>query len=277
MEKALLEYFWRSGASYQANVSAWLAQGTADGGTPPNATFLNAMSTFMNSLNTAGIGPTSSRMKTLNILFAGSKEFCKLNVKNVATYKYVESGTVTFTAGSGCKSASSSYFDQPFKTDEYANIQTDSTFINYISESSTASGSTKVASGYRTRAGGAYAALTPLSTASAGSILHYSGVALSFGSTNHKGLYVYTRQSGSHVVYKDGVKTTAVQAATAPDISINRYILAYNNATTSGGSTPASFFTHNIALDAILDTFSDADELAFRTAFDTFKTAVSLP
>lgn len=272
MNKAKLNWFISGG--YQSNVQSWLIQGTTNGGTPPSATVLTALSVFLNSLNGYGL---LSRMKTGNIMHCGSKEFTKLNIKDVSTYPWTESGTVTFSEGNGCRSASSSYFNQPFKTDEYSGIETNSTFIQYISESSTASSAAKVSHGFRTHSTSSFfLANTPLSSATLTTPYHYN-TGINASSTNHKGLYVITRNSGVFAFYKDGSKSTGGTAATIANISTNRLILAYNGATTSSGVTPTAYYPHYVAIDFIFDGFSDTDELNFRTAFDTYKTAVGLP
>lgn len=276
MEKKLIDFFWLSGVSYQSNVASWLAQGIADGGTPPSSSILSALSTFMNSLEGYGLGPSGSRMITGNILHSGSKEFCKLNIKNVATFKYTEVNTVTFSEGNGCKSASSSYFHHAFKSNQYAGIESNLTSINYVSESSTSLFGT--VQGFVTSSSDGTKAfyLQPLNSASTGLFRGYDSNATTFSSNNFKGLYIVTKNGGNDVIYKDGVKTTIASAGVAPTNSCNRIILAYNG---SAGSTlvPTSFCTKYVACDFLYDAFSDADAANFKTAFDTYKTAVGLP
>jgi hypothetical protein len=257
------------------SVSLWLSQGIADGGTSPTPSNINALSTFMNTLDLAGLGPSGSRMKTGNILHTGSKQFCLLNLKDVSNHKLVESGTVTFSEGNGCRSASSSYFEQPFTTDEYAGIQSNLTAINYVSESSTAFSGSKALHGFRSDAARIFTTV-PLNTSTLGQGYHFTAGA-TFPSTNHRGLYVLTRSGANLITYKDGSKTSIAFAANVPAYNgFNRYILAYNN---NNGVTPAAaaFYPHYVAIDFLYDGFTDADELAFRTAFNTYKTAVGLP
>ena len=261
-------------ANYGATVNAWLAQGLTDGGESPSAEILTALSAFMTSLDASGLGPSGSRMKTMNIMHTGSKEFVKLNLKNVSTFKYVESGTVTFSEGNGCKSASSSYFEHPFKSDQYAGIETDLTEINYISESDTTSVNDIVAG--CTPALSRFELLRPKSGVANGAYSHYDNALTVFTSANHKGLFIRTYAGGNKVVYRDGVKTSTAVTPTAPTVSQSRLVLAFNG-NAGSGITATSHYTRFVALDALYDSFSDADELAFRNAFNTYKTAVSLP
>lgn len=274
MDKKLIDWVWRSGANYGAAVNSWLSQGTADGGTPPSAAILTALSTFMTSLDASGLGPSGSRMKTMNIMHTGSKEFVKLNIKNVSTFKYVEGGTVSFSEGNGCKSASNSYFEHPFKSDQYAGIETDLTEINYVSESSTTN-TNEIVSGC-TPALSRFLLLRPKSGALNGAYSHYDATLTTFTSANHKALYVRTYAGGNKVVYRDGVKTSTAVTPTAPTVSQSRVVLGLNS-NAGSGVTAGSFYTLYVSLDALYDSFSDADESAFRTAFNTYKTAVSLP
>lgn len=264
------------GAAYAPSVRSWLSQGVADGGTPPSPTILNALSAFMTSLDTAGIGPSGSRMKTGNIMHSGSKEFVKLNLKDVATYKWTEVGTVDFSEGNGCRSASSSYFHHAFKSNEYAGIESNLTSIQYISESNATGSSSQTSQGFRTSSTlSLFFATNPKFDGTNGQIYHFSG-ATNFLSANHKALIVNTFTGGNNVIYRDGVKTTAAVTPTAPTTACNRMVLAYNSSTASTIS-PLNFYPKYIAIDFLYDAFSDADELAFRTAFNTYKTAVSLP
>lgn len=273
MDKKLIDWVWRSGPSYQANVSAWLAQGIADGGTPPSSTVLNALSVWMNYLDSVGLGPSGSRLKTLNILHAGSKEFAKLNLKNPATYKYVESGTVTFSEGNGCRSASSSYFSQPFKSDEYPTLHTDLTMGCYVSESSTAFASV-APFGFKTNSGGTYRILRTLINGTQGDRFTNSTSNV-FANTNHKGSYIQTYNSATARIYKDGVVTQNSPTVVASNISIDRLILAYNDA--NAGITAAGHFPRYVAIDFMADSFSNTDAANWETGLNAYKTAVSLP
>jgi hypothetical protein len=276
MNTALLYNVILNSRSINQYVVNWISQGILDGGISPSPAVINALSTFVNSLESSGIGPSSSRMLTCNIMHAGSKEFVKLNIKNPATFKYTEVGTVTFSEGNGCRSASSSYFHHAFKSNQYAGIESNLTSINYVSESSTSLFNT--ISGFRTSStDGAIAFyVQPLNSASAGLSRAYDANATTFSSNNHKGLYVLTRNGGNNIIYKDGSKRTIATAGIAPTNSCNRIILGYNGSS-AATLVPLSQYTKYVAFDALYDAFSDADELAFRTAFNTYKTAVGLP
>lgn len=275
MDKKL--FYWLGGASYQTNVQSWLTQGIADGGTPPSAAILNALSTFMSSLDTFGIGPSSSDMLSCNIMHTGSKEFVKLNIKNVAQYKYTESGTVSFSEGNGCKSASSSYFNQPLKSNEFAGIESSFTFINYVSESETTDANT-APSGVRTGTPAfEYMLLWPKSAGRVFTWLHGTQ-SNQTASGNHKGLFIVTNTPTDNVLYRDGVKTSVAKVPVAPTVQRNRLVLAYNDGTTTDGVTATGHYTRYVAIDATYRiAFDDTKAANFKTAFDAYKTAVSLP
>jgi hypothetical protein len=214
-------------------------------------------------------------MKTGNIMHMGSKIFSVLNIKSLGTYKFIESGTVTFSEDNGCKSASSSYFNQPFKSNEYSGIETDLTAINYVSESST---DTTVMSihGMSGTATPVFFTVIP-KTGANGLVYHFHASGMSFSNANHKGLYVITHTGTNTVIYKDGTKTSNPIATAAPTISTNRFVLGRNVATTNGGATLTQPYDKFVAIDFLYDRFSDSDESGFRAAFNTYKTAVGLP
>lgn len=269
MKKTKIDW-WLSGASYQANVAAWLAQGIADGGTPPTGAQLSALSTLMNTLSTQGL---LSRFKTLNCLHLGSKEFAKLNLINPATFKYTESGTVTFSALNGCKSASSSYFNHGFKSDAFAGNAL--SFMLYVSESNAVSAIQSV-HGVRTKSGTAsFYVFNPLTSSQAQAQHNTTNTAIP-ANTNHKGFYVHTYTT-TIVLYVNGSKATQVGTLQTADISNDRLVLAVNSSAVNGGVTAGSFYTRFLAWDGILDQVSDADEANLRTAFTTYNTAVGLP
>ena len=259
---------------YSTELQSWVDAGTLAGNTLPSASILSALDTFLGTaLET---GTVISRMKTGYIFHAGSKEMAKLNLKNPSTFALTEVGTVTFSEGNGCKSASSSYFSQPFKSDQYSGIESDLTCIQYVSESSAMFGSNRP-SGFRTdvaTGGGFY--MRTLIDASTGWFWGFSATKITFSNTDHKGLYVMLNNGSLSIVYKNGVKSSLAITPSAPLTSQNRLILAGNN-NTGSGITPIDFYPYYVSLDFLFDRFSDADELAFRTAFNTYKTAVGLP
>lgn len=260
-------YYGQQGGAvtYSVELQAWIDAGTLAGHTLPNADILSAIDALLGSaLET---GTIISRMKTGYIFHAGSKGMAKLNLKDPATFPLTEVGTVTFSEGNGCKSASSSYFDQPFRSNQYAGIQSNLTCAQYISESDTTQ-ATQMPHGFRSGFG-LYFAYRP--RASSQVVLNFDG-GNAYTSANHKALFVHGNDGSNSVIYRDGVKSSFVVAATAPTDAINRYILARNN-----NGVADAFYTRFVSYDFLFDRFSDADELAFRTASNNYKTAVGLP
>lgn len=263
--------FTQSSSTLDASVQSWLAQIASDGGTTPSATVQTALSDFVTTLKSNGLW---DRMKTGYIFHSGDTTVGRVNLKSPSTYKNTIAGTLQFSESNGTRSnGTTGYFDQPFKSDEYSGIQSDLTAIQYVSQSNT-TGATLSSHGFRTTSGANYFRLIP-----------YNGTRVSwypFTSAqngeltgNHKGLLIHTYDGSNYVCYKDGNKTSIAGAVAAPGISVNRYILALNNATS--GSAPLQFYTSYVAVDFLFDRFNDTDESNFRTAFNTYKTAVSLP
>lgn len=268
-------YYYRGGQGYSAELQAWVSAVEAGGNTAPSATVLRALDTFLaTSLET---GTILSRMKTGYIFHAGSKGAAKVNLKNPALYPLTESGTVTWSEGNGCRSATNSYFRQPFKTNEYAGIESDLTVINYVSESS-AEQATKVVSGFRTsNSAFHFMNISPVQAAGIGmSIIHYT-TGSNAANAEHKGLYIATYNGTQKVLYKDGVKNAVAATPSAPTILGNdRAILAHNSATTNGGFTASGHYDKYVGVDFLYDRFSDTDASLWKTAFDTYKTAAGL-
>lgn len=252
-------------------ITAWLAKGTAEAYTLPSATIQNALHAFMDDLGASLV----SRMKTGYIMHAGSKEMGTLNLKDPLTYQTSLVNSPTFSEGNGMKSnGTTSYINQPFKSNEYAGIESDLTSISYVSEASIDVNSTSVYGVVTTSGGANFNILRPVSGVNVGSMFHHSTVT-SFSNSQHKGLYVMTYDGINNVVYKDGVKSTVAVSPVASNLAINRFILCRNGG--ASGGTPLDFYSLFVAIDFLFDRFSDADELAFRTAFNTYKTAVGLP
>lgn len=270
MNKKLIYNNWWMGDNLNPYVVAWLAQGLADGGTRPTNTVLTAMSTALNSLTSLGI---LSRFKTLNFLHTGSKHFSKLNVINPSLYPYVESGTVTFTEGSGCKSASSSYFNQGFKSDSFLGTQL--SFLSFVSESNTNNIAGSVF-GHRVQAASAYQSYLNPKNGGNVQVAVTSITAHSAANANHRGLYITTLVTTNATLYKDGVKASTSVAVTTPNISTDRLVLATNSSATSGVVTPVQFYTNNVAIDAILDQVNDTDAANLTTIFNTYISACGL-
>lgn len=251
------------GSSTDADFQAWLDAVPDD----PTSTEQAAINGFVIELKAQGLW---TRMKTGNLMFVGSKSTAKINLKDPATYTLTEVNTVPFDLGRGISSDRySSYMSQPFKSNEYAGIQTDLTVIQYIVDDNSA-GDTNFSHGMRlTSAGGASIGLYPYYGSSEGYHYH-GGSSHTFTSTNSKGLYVHTYNGTSAVIYKDGTKTSSSLTPTAPNIGINRYIGSYNNASTNNGNTPFNYSGRQIAADFLFDRFDDTDEANFRNAFNTY-------
>lgn len=262
-------------SSLHPKVQAWLDRGTALGYTLPSVTVQNALSDFFNSLDSNGLTP---RMKTGYILHAGSAQMATLNLNAPLTYQTTLVNSPIFSEGNGMKSnGTTSYINQPFKSNEFAGIESNLTAIQYISESSTISGLLG-SHGFKVTTG-RYMLLYPFKTATTGEARHYinDSAALVFPSTDHKGLYVQCNDTSSrNVMYKNGVKYINTGTIAAPTTSQNRLILAINDNDTTG-VTPVQFYTNYIATDFLFDRVTDTDELNFRTAFNTYKSAVALP
>lgn len=225
-----------------------------------------AQNAFCNSLNSAGL---LSRMKTGYFMHAGGIDNAKINLKNPATYTLTSpAGDPTFSEGNGCKSGGTTYFSQPFKMNEYAGIQTDVTVCQYVSESNTADTTNTWTHGILDINTGAFWGLRPFAFGLLSSY-NFGATAILPANANHKGLYIQTQDASNQYVYKDGTKSSLATVPTAPTVSSNRSILARD-----AGNGP---YLHYLAVDFIFDRFSDADELAFRTAFNTYKTSVGLP
>lgn len=253
-------------AGFDSDYTTWLNRLTALGYTKPSLLIQSAQSNFFISLKGYGL---FSRMKTGYFLHAGSAEAGTVNLKNPLTYQSTLVNSPTFSEGNGMKSnGTTSYINQPFKSDEYAGIENDITSVNYVSESNVTFASGSVA-GCLTSPSKSFT-LQPFKDAN-GYAYHFS-LAQGFANNNHKGLYCVARAAASFSIYLNGVKTTFAIATEAPTVSINRYILGYNN-----NGTIALLYNKFVACDFLFNAFTDADELNFRTAFDTYKTAVGLP
>lgn len=211
-----------------------------------------------------------TRMKTGYFFFAGGKAATKINLKNPATYLLTEGGTVAFDEGAGIRSdGTASYYNQPFKSDEYSGIQTDLTMIQYIVEDN-ATARTALSHGMRSNLANTRSfAMYPYYSAGLGYKTHGSASFEATTTSNHKGLYTITYDGTNVVWYKDGVKDSDAATPDVPNLSINRLILSTNGGATTGAVTPVSFYTHAVTADFLFDRFTDADELAFRTNFTT--------
>jgi hypothetical protein len=266
-----------SGVSYSTEYQAYLNQLTADGVTHPDPTIKVIQNQLVVDLKNAGLW---TRAKTINIYGFGSIGAGLVNIKNPSTYKHIVSGTVTFTEGEGVKSNSTiggGYLRTAFFTDEYAGIESDLTSILYVPESSTDIAATMYAYGGRGNASSANTgvAIRPMSTSAVGIKIGY-GAADSFPSTNHQGLYVLYYDGTNSVMRKDGVEDNQAITPLAPDLH-NEVLLLGRNIHATGGAgniSSSESYPHNVMCLFRFDRFSDADEVSFRTIWNTFLNAL---
>lgn len=254
---------------YQSNVNSWISQGISDGGTPPSTSILNALSQFMTSLDGYGL---LTRMKTGYIMHTGSKHFAKLNIKDVATFKLTEINTVTFGEGLGCKSDGTSYFNQPFKSDQFVGIESNLTIAQDMTESNTTA-LDQSSHGMKTNATTLFCQLRPRRVTGTNGVAQNYDAANGFTSANHKALFIHTNNGTNNLVWREGVLDSFAAIPVAPLTSNNRFILARNNA-----GTAEEFYTaSSVALDFLFDVFNATDAANFKTARDAYKTATGLP
>ena len=267
-------------SGYDQAVSDWLSRLDSLGITKPSAPVINSVNELVIGLKTNGLW---SRGKTLNIYGFGAVNTGVVNIFSPLTYQHTfPAGNPDFLEGSGIKSNNTTtYVNTQYAINEYVGIETDLTTIIYISESSTASSSTKIGFGSRALAAGATPdyRFIPLATAGTGSRSHY-GTADTFLNSNMKGLYIETYKSGNSVLYKDwngvtGVRDVQAVVPIVPDISNKVFFLA-RNGNGAGGSTPSSFMPHYCVLLARFDSFSDSDATTFKTLWDAFRVGVGL-
>lgn len=258
---------------FDDDYQAWLDAITTNGDTLPLDNIQLAQNQLVLDLKTDGLW---TRMKTGYLLHSGSAGAGRVNLKNPATYQSTLVNSPSFSEGNGIRSnGTSSYINQPFKSDEYAGIESDLTAVTYVSESSTDQ-TLMLLFGMNTRSSSGVFGIIPNWT-SGDAFYHYQGSGSSFTNTDHRGLYVLTHDGTQSVIYKDGTKTAATVTPVAPNISINRLILARNNHTSSGGVTPIQFYNKYVAYDFLFDRFSDTDESTLRGILDTYKTSTGLP
>ena len=258
---------------YQAYINKLVSLGY---GLPPIAIQL-AQNKLVVDLKAASLW---TRMKTGYFFHTGSKDTCRVNLKNPNTYALTPAGVTAVVPiqiqGVGMRSSGGVHYDQPFKSNEYSGIETDLTVIQYMPFEPFASiyAENSYSHGMDVTAAGAtdnYIGLIPFHSASQGFRGH-GGAAQTFVNTTHQGLYVHTHDGTNSVVYKDGVKTSTALTPSTPDNSIDRFIMSTNNDGTA--STPK--YNRLIAADFLYDRFNDADEASFRSIWTTFINSISI-
>lgn len=273
MNKGLFNW-WAGGAPLNAYVVAWDTQVIADGGVGATPTVKTALSTLINSLDSAGLW---SRCKRFWVLHSGGVTDARRNIKNPSTYRMSIVGTSpTFLEGTGCKSAdATSCFNTTVPANDYAGIGTDLTSVIYMSDSSNPS-SSGFAFGGRTNTDFTLYGLQPKTGAAVMGLTRFEASASSIANTTMKGFYVDTYDGSNKVTYKDGTKATVAATVTAPNIAAPMGLLARN---ANGGSsfTINSPMAYYAAYYGQWDRVNDSEAATLRTHFTTYNTAVGIP
>lgn len=265
----------RRGSTYTSEYQSYLNELNSLGYTLPDPLIRTAQNQFVKNLKDAGF---LARGLRLHIYGFGSLNTGTVNIITPSTFKHIVVGSITFTEGSGVKSGaviSGGYLRTGSLVNE-SGFQSAFTVAVYVSESSTDIANIMYVYGARGLAASATSgvALRPLSTAAAGVRIGYSSGADSFGSVNHQGLYVLTMTPTDCILWKDGVKDIFVRTPAAPDIA-DEMLLLSRNTHASGGITSSESYTKNVMMLAEFpDDFSDADELSFRTIWNTFRSSL---
>ncbi len=257
---------------------AYLDKITALGYELPDTDMQTAQSQFVTDLKTAGLW---DRMKTGYLMHSSDKRVNLINLKNPDTYtNSVNAATVLdplHIKGFGVRSAGAGYYRSPFQSDEYSGIESDLTIIQCFPDSYFGNVAVDAYSTFfrHHSVTTSVSALRPWQTGTNGTVAR-GGTNKNFTSSSIAGVYTATHTGTAVVIYKDGVKTSTNETATAPNIGTDRGILTANAATTNNGFTASTYFIRILAADFLFDRFTDADDLAFRTAWSTYKDAISL-
>lgn len=257
---------------YTPEYQAYLDRLIALGYTQPSNNVKYCQDLLVRDLIAAGLW---TRCWYLRILHAGSIQAATVNLKSPALYQTQINGTILFTEGGGCKSNGSSFFRDTFNFDTGI-AQNNFAFILYVSESSTSLTNMVLCGG--NMGGSIFNLLSPKMEGNTGpGFYHFYTSKITFTNANHKGLYTATSKKGGTgaELYKDGVLLATQVPVVMNPFTSNRAILALEN--TPAGQGVTNFYTFNCALDAGFDAFDAADELAFRTIWNTYKTNVGLP
>lgn len=224
--------------------------------------------------------------EALNVYGFGSIQFGTFNLVNPNTLRHTSPDISSVQFGSmGIKSAGSgnSYMNTNYAVNKRAGIEGAFTTIIYVSENSNEGLNERV---YGSRCGISGSAsqktLIPyISGGSFGSRFSYENSGSSFINSNHKGLYIITRNGASEIVYKDydginGVKHSRSVTPIVPTLSNNELFLAYNSHT-GGGVDPQSHYTKWTSCICRLNTnISDDDAIKWKSIWDTFRTTVGI-
>jgi hypothetical protein len=255
----------KGSAIYEPEYVAWLSAAQALGYTLPTNAQQQIQSNFIRDLRANGLLP---RMKFGNLYGFGSVGFGNIDIPFPAKVNTI-TGSIVYTTGQGIKSDGASFLTAPFTAKEYVGIENNSAFITYISESSVVGANI---SAFLISDPAKLVLLAPLANGSTTSL--YEAYTGNFDSTlpnsDHKGLYTLVPGTGPNGrVYKDGVKRNLVFTSGAPSNNASMLILR--------DTVFGAFYQKYMGAMFVFDSFNDADELAFRTAFNTYKTAIGLP
>jgi hypothetical protein len=260
-----------SGGAFTAEYSAYLSKLSSLGITAPDSQIQTIQNQLIIDLKNAGF---LSRGMRLHVYGFGSIGAGTVNIANPNTYLHTVVGSVTFTESEGVKSGaaiSGGYIRTGGFVNEFTGIESNFTAIVYVSDDSTDVAVSMYVYGARGNASSSTTgqAIKPLSTGSAGTRIGYN-VSDSFSSVTHKGLYVHTQNSTQSIMYKDGVKDVAARTPVAPDISDEILFLTRNTDAAGGRTSSESYPHYAMMLAEMPGSFSDADELSFRTIWNTF-------
>lgn len=254
--------------------TAWLAEISSKGYTPPTQTQIIAINNFIEGLDSNGL---LVRMITGNIYGFGSFGAGTLNIKNPATYQHTAIGTPVFTEGKGVKSAGAgSAINTKFKVNEYAGIENDLTTIVITNDNSEAISGIAFGSRMTSTSTAIRYSLQPIQAPLTGARFNYNLNTQPFTSNNVRGIYTHVQENGKSIVYKDGLKKESVVTTVAPDISNEVVLLGYNSHA-GGGVTVTSPFTQNVIGFFRFDHFSQIDVDIFNDLWIIFEKAVATP
>lgn len=263
----------KAAGAFCAEYQAWLDRLTALGYTHPPTNVKYAQNQLVLDLIAAGLW---DRCRYMRLLHSGSVQTATVNLKAPTLNQLtIPNGDPTFTEGGGCRSNGATYFRDPFNIDTGIS-QNNHCVIMYVSQSSAANLNQYLHGG--NMGGSVFFALQPRN--GTGVYYHFTTTPASSTvvSPNHKALWVHSSRkpigAGSDL-WRDGVKTSSAVALANPFFSTRLLLALDNNAAT--GQPAQGHYTLNVALDAAFDAFDAADELAFQTIWNTYKTNSGLP
>lgn len=270
-------FYQAQGNTFNTFYQDYLDQIIANGEKPGPFNIQAAQNRFVNNLVISGLW---TRMKTGYFFHTGSIGAGLVNLKAPSTYQItIEQQTAIvpiFLQGVGTRVGATGYFNQPFKSNEYAGIESDLTVIQYMPYEPFGSEYpvNAFACGFDvTAAAGTdrQIAILPFTAAGTGNHRRATGTAHTFTSNTHQGLYVATYDGANAVMYKDGTKTSAAVTPIAPNNSINRFIFAAND-----DGSPLTRYARLIAADFLFDRFDDTDEATFRSIWTDYITEINI-